>query len=83
MDQFEKEMFAAIGQNHQSRTFTDYRSEHKKKVCKVVTLAIGAMLSVVLGSAGLLAPCLAGGAAVVLVCIACFIAGRIYEATKR
>lgn len=60
-----------------------YQHKLKKKISNVVNMALGAIVSVTFGLTGLMAPWLAGGAAVILVCIACFIAGRIYEATKR
>lgn len=60
-----------------------YQRKLKKRVSKVAKLALGAILSVGLGTAGLLAPWLAGGAAVILVCAACFLAGRIREGYRQ
>ena len=60
-----------------------YQHKLKKKISKVVNIAIGAILSVTLGLTGLMAPWLAGAAAVILVCIACFLAGRIREGYRR
>lgn len=54
-----------------------------KKSGEVVNLALGAILSVALGFTGLLAPWVAGAAAVLLVCIACFLGGRIWEGYRR
>lgn len=60
-----------------------YRLKMKKKIGKVVNLALGAILSVTLGFTGLLAPWVAGSSAVLLVCIACLLGGRIWEASIR
>ena len=60
-----------------------YQRKLKKKISKVVNIAIGAILSVALGLTGLMAPWLAGAAAVILVCVACFLAGRIREGYRR
>lgn len=60
-----------------------YQRKLKKKISKVVNIAIGAIISVTLGLTGLIAPWLAGGAAVILVCAACFLAGRIREGYRR
>ena len=60
-----------------------YRHKLTKKIGKVVELALGALLSVILGYTGLLAPWLAGAAAVLLVCSACFLGGRIWEGCRR
>ena len=60
-----------------------FRHKQKKKICKITELALGAILSVALGFIGLLSPWVAGGAAVILVCIACFLAGRIWEGYRK
>lgn len=60
-----------------------YQRKLKKKISKVVNIALGAIVSVTLGLTGLMAPWLAGGAAVILVCVACFLAGRIWEGYRR
>lgn len=56
-----------------------YQHKLKKKIGKVAELALGAILSVGLGVAELLAPWLAGAAAIVLICAACFHGGRLWE----
>ncbi|MBQ7329737.1 MAG: hypothetical protein IJX01_07530 [Oscillospiraceae bacterium] len=56
-----------------------YQRKLKKKVSKVAELGLGAILSVGLGAAGLLAPWLAGAVAIVFVCAACFHGGRLWE----
>lgn len=69
-------------ERHNARLRLDaylHQRKLRKKVSKVAELALGAILSVVLGSAGLLTPWLAGTAAVLLVCVACFLGGRIWE----
>ena len=60
-----------------------YQRKLKKKISKVVNMALGAIASVTLGLTGLMAPWLAGGLAVILVCAACFLAGRIREGYRR
>lgn len=60
-----------------------YQRKLKKKISKVVNMALGAIVSVILGLTSLMAPWLAGGAAVILVCAACFLAGRIREGYRR
>ena len=60
-----------------------FRHKQKKKLGKMTELAIGAILSVALGFSGLLSPWIAGGVAVILVCAACFIAGRIWEGCRK
>ena len=60
-----------------------YQLKLKKKISKVVKMALGAIASVTLGLTGLMAPWLAGGLAVILVCAACFLAGRIREGYRR
>ena len=50
----------------------------KKKIGRVAELAMGAILFVVLGTAGLLAPWIAGIASVIFVCLACFHGGRLW-----
>lgn len=56
-----------------------YRLGLRKKLGKMTNLALGAILSVVLGFSGLLAPWLAGAIAVTLICCACILGGRIWE----
>ena len=60
-----------------------YRRKQKKKISKAVDLAIGAILSITLGFTGLLAPWVAGSAAFLLTCAACFLGGRIWEGYHR
>lgn len=60
-----------------------YQRKLHKKISKVVNMALGAIVSVTLGLTGLMAPWLAGGTAVILVCAACFLAGRIREGYRR
>lgn len=60
-----------------------YQRKLKKKIGKVAELALGAILSVGLGAAGLLASWLAGAAAIVLICAACFHGGRIWEGFRK
>ena len=69
-------------ERHNARLrFDEYLHQRKlkKKIGQVAELAMGAILSVVLGTAGLLDPWLAGVAAVIFVCLACFHGGRVYE----
>lgn len=60
-----------------------YQRRLKRKIGRVTNMALGAIVSVTLGLTGLMAPWLAGGAAVILVCAACFLAGRIREGYRR
>lgn len=60
-----------------------YQRRLKRKIGRVINMALGAIVSVTLGLTGLMAPWLAGGAAVILVCAACFLAGRIREGYRR
>ena len=55
-----------------------HRRKQKKKFGKIVNLTLGAILCGVLGIAGLLAPWIAGFAASLLICIACFFGGQFY-----
>lgn len=73
-------------ERHNARVRFDaylYQRKLKKKICKVVNMALGAIVSVILGLTGLMAPWLGGGSAVILVCVACFLAGRIREGHRR
>ena len=60
-----------------------FRCRQRKKIGRMVELALGAILSVALGFAGLLTPWVAGGLAVILMFVACFLAGRIWEGYTR
>lgn len=60
-----------------------FRLKMRKKINRMVDLALGAIISVALGVVGLLTPWVAGVAAVILVCAACFFAGRISEGYRR
>ncbi len=53
------------------------RTDKMKQV--IINLSLGAVLVVALAFAGLVAPWVAGGIAVVLVCMASAIAGRVWE----
>ena len=69
-------------ERHNARVRFDanlYQRKLKKKASKVAELGLGAILSVCLGAAGLLAPWLAGATAIVLICAACFHGGRLWE----
>ena len=73
-------------ERHNARLRFEARLHHhklKRKISRVINVAFGAILSVALGLTGLLAPWIAGAAAVLLVCIACFLAGRIYEVIRK
>lgn len=59
------------------------RVKMRKKINRMVEMALGAIISVALGVAGLLTPWVAGGSAIILVCVACFLAGRICEGYRR
>lgn len=60
-----------------------FRHKLKKKIGRVVNLALGAITSVALGATGLLAPWLAGTAAVILICSAFFFGGGVWEARRK
>ena len=60
-----------------------YQRKLHKKISKIINFALGAVVSVTLGLTGLLAPWLAGGAAVLLTCVACFLCGRFFEGFRR
>ncbi len=60
-----------------------YQHKLKRKIGRVVNTALGAILSVTLGLTGLLAPWLASVTAIICVCIACFLGGRIWEGHYR
>lgn len=60
-----------------------FRHKQKKKIGKMMELSLGAVLSATLGFIGLLTPWFAGGAAVILACSACFLAGRIWEGYRK
>lgn len=73
-------------ERHNARVRFDanlYQRKLKKKVSKVAELGLGAILSVGLGAAGLLAPWLAGAMSIVLVCVACFHGGRLWEGFRK
>lgn len=60
-----------------------YQRKLKKKISRVAELALCAILSVVLGVAGILAPWFACSAAVLLACAACLFCGRVWEGYRR
>lgn len=69
-------------ERHNARTrFEMHRIQHrrKKKLGKIVSFVLGAVLALVLDFAGLLTSWIAVPGAVVLVCIACFLGGRLWE----
>jgi hypothetical protein len=60
-----------------------HKRKQEKRIAKAVNYAIGAVLSVVLGATGLLSSWVAGSVAVLLVCISCFLFGRVWEAYRK
>lgn len=59
------------------------KRKQAKKLGRIVNLTLGAILCGVLGVTGLLAPWIAGFAAGVMVCIACFFGGQLYAACHK
>ena len=59
-----------------------YQRKLHKKISKIINFALGAIICVTLGLTGLLAPWLAGGTAILLVCAACFLGGRLCEGLR-
>ena len=60
-----------------------FRRKMKQKINRMADLALGAIISVALGVAGLMDIWIAGAAAVVLVCLVCFLGGRVLESCRR
>lgn len=60
-----------------------FRRKMKQKINRMVDLALGAIISVALGVAGLLSSWVAVLGAMILVCIACFFGGQIWEAYRK
>ena len=73
-------------ERHNARARIAAKREKRRRdrmVGCAINLSLGAVLAITLDFAGLVAPWVAGVTAVLLVCGASFLVGRIYEATKQ
>ena len=60
-----------------------YRRKLTKKISTIVEIVLVAALVIALDLCGLLTPWVAGLIATVLICIACFLGGRVYEGYRK